>query len=182
MTEQGKRIESRIAWGITGAGHFLPSCLDILLALNQVDVFLSKAARDVLLDYNLFEKLEQSQHRIFLDTSASSRPITKLYTGEYKVVVIAPVTSNSIAKMASGIADNLITNLFAHAGKCQIPAILLPCDSKPEINSLTPEGKQVSVHVRKIDLENINRLASGHGVTLTKDAEQLKSVLYDFLE
>jgi flavoprotein len=181
MTEQGKRIESRIAWGITGAGHFLSSCLDILLDLNQADVFLSKAAREVIPGYGLFEKLKQSQHRIFLDTSAGSRPITKLYTGEYKLVVIAPVTSNSIAKMASGIADNLVTNLFAHAGKCQIPVILLPCDSKPEINSLTPRGDQVLVHVRKIDLENINRLASWPCVTLTTDPEQLKSHMHNFL-
>ena len=181
MTEQGKRIESRIAWGITGAGHFLSSCLDILLALNQVDVFLSKAAREVLLGYGLYEQLNKSQHHIFLDTSAGSRSVTKLYTGEYKLVVIAPVTSNSIAKMASGVADNLITNLFAHAGKCQIPAILLPCDSEPEINSLTPRGDQVLVHVRKIDLENINRLASWPGVTLTTDLEELKSHLHIFL-
>ena len=181
MTEMGKRIQSRIAWGITGAGHFLSSCLDILLALNQADVFLSKAAREVLPDYGLFDKLKQSQHGIFLDTSSGSRPVTKLYTGEYKLVVIAPVTSNSIAKMANGIADNLITNLFAHAGKCQIPTILLPCDFQPEINSLTPRGNQVLVHARKIDLENINRLASWPGVTLAADPEQLKSYLHTFL-
>ncbi|OLN28342.1 flavoprotein [Desulfosporosinus metallidurans] len=181
MTEQGKRIQSRIAWGITGAGHFLPSCLDVLLALNQADIFLSKAAREVLLSYDLYEKLQKFQHRIYMDTSAGSPPVTKLYLGEYKLVVIAPVTSNSIAKMVSGISDNLITNLFAHAGKCQIPVILLPCDSKPEINSLTPRGDQVLVHVRKIDLENINRLASWPGVTLATDPEQLKSHLHTFL-
>lgn len=178
MTEQEKTSRSSIAWGITGAGHFLSECLDILVALNRADVFLSKAAREVLPSYDLFAKLRQSPHRIFLDTSAGSRPVAKLYTGEYKLVVIAPVTSNSIAKMVNGIADNLVTNLFAHAGKCQIPTILLPCDFQPEINSLTPQGDQVLVHVRKIDLENINRLACWPGVILAADPEQLKSHLH----
>lgn len=181
MKVQGSKTQSRIAWGITGAGHFLSSCLDILLGLNQTDVFLSKAAREVLASYGLFEKLKGSQHRIFFDTSAGSRPVTKLYTGEYKLVVIAPVTSNSIAKMANGIADNLITNLFAHAGKCQIPTILLPCDFKSEIKSVTPHGTQVMVHVRKIDLENIKRLAEWNGVILVSDTEQLKDQLATFL-
>ncbi|MDA8229043.1 MAG: hypothetical protein M0T74_15345 [Desulfitobacterium hafniense] len=145
MTEQEKTSRSSIAWGITGAGHFLSECLDILVALNRADVFLSKAAREVLPSYDLFAKLRQSPHRIFLDTSAGSRPVAKLYTGEYKLVVIAPVTSNSI---------------------------------QPEINSLTPQGDQVLVHVRKIDLENINRLACWPGVILAADPEQLKSHLH----
>ena len=181
MAEHGKKIQSKIAWGITGAGHFLSSCIENLLALNEVDVFLSQAAREILPSYGLWEKLKESSHRIFLDESASSRSVTRLYSGEYKLVVIAPVTSNSIAKMACGISDNLITNLFAHAGKCQIPVVLLPCDSKPEINSLTPQGVQVLVHAREVDLENLNRLANWPGVSVVDDIDGLKSYLDTFL-
>ncbi|MDR3584289.1 MAG: flavoprotein [Desulfosporosinus sp.] len=181
MAERGKKIQSRIAWGITGAGHFLSSSIENLLALNEVDVFLSQAAKEILPSYGLWETLKGSSHRIFLDESASSRSITKLYSGEYKLVVIAPVTSNSIAKMICGIADNLITNLFAHAGKCQIPVVLLPCDSQPEINSLTPQGVQVLVHAREVDLENLSRLANWPGVSVVDDIDGLKSYLDTFL-
>lgn len=183
MAEHSKKVRTKIAWGITGAGHFLSSCIQNLLALNgeEVDVFLSQAAGEILPSYGLWEKLKDSSCRIFLDESPSSRSVTRLYSGEYKLVVIAPVTSNSIAKMVCGIADNLVTNLFAHAGKCRIPVVLLPCDSKPKINSLTPQGDRVLVYAREVDLENSNRLANWPGVRVVDDSDGLKSYLDTFL-
>jgi len=170
-------LQPKIAWGITGAGHFLSSCLEIVLSLKNVDIFLSKAAKEVLLYYGWYERLTTCGHSLILDASASCLPVTRLYTGKYDLVVIAPVTSNSIAKMACGIADNLITNLFAHAGKCLIPTVLLPCDSAGEMKSLTPQGEQVSVYGREIDRENIKRLASWEKVELVNNPKQLESYL-----
>lgn len=108
-------------------------------------------------------------------------PVTGLYTGKYNLVVIAPVTSNSIAKMAHGIADNLITNLFAHAGKCRIPTILLPSDSSGDVLSVTPKGEQVSVYIRQIDRDNIDALARWDGVHIAHGPEQLKRHLEGLL-
>lgn len=179
---QLKKSQLKIAWGITGSGHFLSSSLEIIQELDQVDLFLSKAAQEVIRAYHFYDKLPVISEHLYLDSSASAFPVTRLYTGHYQAVVIAPVTGNSIAKMAFGIADNLITNLFAHAGKCQIPIILLPCDSKPEISSLTPQGTEVSVHTRKVDLENIERLAGWPGVKVATNPEQLKSYLSQHLK
>ena len=167
-------IQPKIAWGITGAGHFLSSSIELMLSLKKVEIFLSKAAKEVLMYYGWYNQITASGHPLILDTSASSLSVTRLYTGKYDLVVLAPVTSNSIAKMAHGIADNLITNLFAHAGKCRIPTIILPCDSTAEMKSITPQGEQVSVYVRDIDRENIVCLASWDGVTLVNTPEQLK--------
>lgn len=173
--------QSKIAWGITGAGHFLSSCNELLLNLKDVDIFLSKAGKEVLIYYGWYERLTASGYSLILDSSASCLPVTKLYTGKYDLVVIAPVTSNSIAKMAYGIADNLITNLFAHAGKCRIPTILLPCDSSYEMKSTTPRGEQVSVYVRAIDHENITCLRNWDSVTVVNNPEQLKSYIKSFI-
>lgn len=170
-------LQSKVAWGITGAGHYLPECLELLNELKSVDIFLSDAGKEVLNYYGWYGRLTSSGHSLIQNTGASCLPVTRLYTGKYDLVVIAPVTSNTVAKMAYGIADNLITNLFAHAGKCRIPTILLPCDSLDEIKSLTPQGKQVAIHTRKIDRENIARLAEWSGVTLVNDPEQLKKLL-----
>ena len=41
-------IEKRIAWAITGAGHALEECVDMALTFNQIDVFLSRAAEEVI--------------------------------------------------------------------------------------------------------------------------------------
>jgi len=170
-------FQPRVAWGITGAGHYLPSCVDILLTINSLDIFLSKAAEEVLSSYGLYNKLKNQQYTLLCDDSASYRSVTKLYTGKYNLVVIAPVTSNSIAKMANGIADNLVTNLFAHAGKCRIPIVLFPCDSFSKMKSLTPKGEEVSIYGRDIDRQNIQKLASWDGVLIATDSGQLKDYL-----
>ncbi|MFA6807681.1 MAG: hypothetical protein WCR27_01685, partial [Eubacteriales bacterium] len=75
----------------------------------------------------------------------------------------------------NGIADNLITNLFAHAGKCRIPIVLFPCDSFSKMKSLTPKGEEVSIFVRDIDRQNIQKLASWDGVIIANNPEQLKN-------
>lgn len=173
-------VQPKMAWGITGSGHFLPACMNVLLGMQNVDVFVSKAAKEVLIYYGWYDRLKASGHAMIPDTSASCLPVTGLYTGKYNRVVIAPVTSNSMAKMAHGIADNLITNLFAHAGKCRIPTILLPCDSDGQMESVTPQGGKVAVHVREIDRENNERLASWHNVMLAGNPEQLSGYLKEF--
>ena len=166
MLEHFKEKRNRIAWGITGAGYFLQECVDIIKKQCDIDIFLSRAAQEVLASYQLLEVLDTPGHRVFRDSSASAYAVTKLYKEYYSAVVIAPVTSNSIAKMAMGISDTLVTNLFAHAGKCRVPLFVLPCDWETEVTSSTPKGDFVQVYPRSIDLENIERLASWPGVTV----------------
>ena len=45
----------RIAWCITGSGHYLKESIDLMLTLNHVDLYLSKAGEEVLkwYDYDL---------------------------------------------------------------------------------------------------------------------------------
>lgn len=38
----------RIAWVITGSGHYLDECLDLAAELPRVDLFLSAAGAEVL--------------------------------------------------------------------------------------------------------------------------------------
>lgn len=177
MVEKKTAAKAKIAWGITGAGHFLPECIEILCQLREMDIFLTKAAVEVLGDYRLWERVKQSGHNIFEDNGASSRPMTKLYGGSYQTVVIAPVTANSMAKMKLGIADTLVTNLFAHAGKCQIRTILLPCDIEATTETTTPAGNKIPVHIREIDQANTACLEKLKNVTIVKRPTELKFLL-----
>ena len=45
----------RIAWGITGSGHYLKESMQIIDGLSDIDIFLSKAGEEVLkwYDYDL---------------------------------------------------------------------------------------------------------------------------------
>jgi flavoprotein len=166
-----------IAWGITGAGHFLEECVGLIAEIGGVDVFLSRAAEEVLRMYHLEADLGQAAGRVVRDTLASAPIIGRFARSRYRVLVIAPATSNSIAKMVCGISDSMITNLFAHAGKNRVPIVVVPTDIAPEMDTVTPKGKRIKVYPRAIDLENTDRLRTMPGVTVVEDMEGLRECL-----
>ena len=171
----------RIAWGITGAGHRLRECVEVIASHAEVDVFLSRAAEEVVRMYHLRSALEQSGRPIIRDTAASAPVVSRFAKGVYEVLVIAPATSNSVAKFVCGISDSLISNLFAQAGKSQVPIIVFPTDIAPEMESETPKGTPVKVYPRPIDLENTARLRRFPGVTVVENMEELCACLSTFL-
>ena len=169
--------DKRIAWAITGAGHFLRECVDTALNCERVDIFLSRAAEEVMQMYRLDEHITVPKVRIYQETKSSSPQVVRLFIGEYRVLVIAPATSNTVAKFVYGISDTLVTNLFAQAGKSRIPVIVFPTDLAPEMNSRSPKGGNVKVYPRPIDLENTARLSAFPGVTTVKSREELEQSL-----
>ena len=95
--------------------------------------------------------------RIFQRHAASAPPVGNFYYDVYHTLVVAPATSNTVAKCVYGISDNLATNVFAQAGKCRVPSIVFACDTAPELETEAPKG-MVKVFPRRIDLENTERL------------------------
>lgn len=126
-------------------------------ALADVDLYLSKAAEEVLHMYG--HKLDglRSDFRIFRDNTASAAPVGLFYNGQYHTVIIAPATSNTVAKCVVGLSDTLVSNIFAQAGKCRIPSIVFACDTLPEMETESPK-EWVTVYPRPIDLENTAKL------------------------
>lgn len=167
--------KNQIAWGLTGAGHFLPEITELVQKIEKVDLFVSRAAHEVLKIYR-FDKVLSCGKRVFFERNASSSAVSKLYLGGYRLVVIAPATSNSVAKFVYGISDTLITNLFAQAGKAKVPIVVLPTDVAPEMVSWAPGGT-VHVYPRQIDLENTDRLKSFAGITVVKNMWELEECL-----
>jgi dihydromethanopterin reductase (acceptor) len=148
----------RWAWAITGSGHFFTETLDIVRTLGDVDLFVSRAAAEVVRMYKTDLNLPKGC-QVYRDTTASAAPVAMFYHGVYHTVVVAPATSNTVAKCVVGISDTLVTNVFAQAGKCRVPAIVFACDSAPEMDTEAPEGT-VKVYPRPIDLQNTQRLAT----------------------
>jgi dihydromethanopterin reductase (acceptor) len=169
--------KKRIAWVITGAGHKLSECIDVLLNYDKVDVFLSRAAEEVLVMYNQDARITVPKVRIYQETKPSSPLVVRLFGGTYSVLVIAPASSNSVAKFVYGISDTLGTNLFAQAGKSRIPVIVYPTDLEPIVDTLGPHGKPFKVFPRPIDLENTKKLRSFAGVTVVDNHEELEQAL-----
>src|SRR5262247_61320 len=146
----------RWGWALTGSGHFFKECLAMIHALDEVDLFVSRAAAEVVRMYKQELKLPKSA-RIFRDTAASAPPVGAFYYGVYHTLVVAPATSNTVAKCVAGISDTLVTNIFAQAGKCRVPAIVYACDTTPQLETEAP-GEWVTVYPRPIDLANSERL------------------------
>lgn len=166
----------RIAWAITGSGHCLKECLTVAEQLANVDLFLSKAAAEVLQVYGLPVKTLKQRFRIFLDSTASASPVGLFYEGVYDRLIIAPATSNSVAKMVYGISDSLVTNVYAQAGKCRIPSIVFACDAAPEMETEAPGGT-VMVYPRQIDLENTQRLMDFEYTQVVTSLQSLKDAI-----
>ncbi len=177
-----RRYETeRLAWALTGSGHDLKECLEFLMDLGQVDVFLSKAVEEVLVMYKYIDRLRTAGIRMFHDSTASAVPVGQFYEGNYHTLVIAPATSNTVAKCVAGISDTLVTNVFAQAGKCQLPIIVYACDTKPVVITPAP-GKMVSVYPRAIDLECSRKIGEFENTTLTTSLEELQQAVLHRVE
>ena len=101
--------------------------------LPNVDLFLSAAGEEVLEIYKLPIESLKPQFRVLRDKTASGVPVGMLYDDVYHTVVVAPATSNTVAKCAFGISDSLPTNMFAQAGKLGIAGIVFACDTEPVV-------------------------------------------------
>lgn len=169
--------KQRMAWAITGSGHYLRESLDILESLQNVDIFLSKAAAEILKQYGFYARLETIGHRIYQDKTASSVPVGFFYEGLYHTLVISPATSNTISKMVYGFSDNLVTNLYAQAGKCRVTSIVFACDTAPEMESEAPRENMVKVYPRRIDLENMEKLKTFEETLVAEDMTALQQLI-----
>jgi len=166
----------RLAWGLTGSGHFLRECLDLACRLPDVDLFLSRAGEEVLHMYGHGLEGLRAGFRVFRDNTASAAPVGLFYHGHYHTVVVGPATSNTVAKCVAGISDTLVTNILAQAGKCRIPAIVFACDTAPEIETEAP-SEWVTVYPRPIDLENTARLKAFPYVTVVETLAELEAAV-----
>ena len=167
----------RIAWCITGSGHYLRESIDIMLNLNNVDLFLSKAGEEVLkwYDYDL-KDFKVKGIKIFKDTTASGAPVSLLYEDIYRLVIVSPATSNTVAQMAYGLSAGLVTNMFAQAGKCRIKSIVFACDTEPTVITQAPK-KSVTLYPRKIELDNYEKLKDFKDVDVVDNVDDLKKCI-----
>jgi len=147
----------------------------MIAGVENVDLFVSKAAAEVVRMYGQEFNLPKSA-RIIRDTTASAAPVGAFYYGVYHTLVVAPATSNTVAKCVLGISDTLVTNVFAQAGKCRVPTIVFACDTAPELETEAPKG-MVKVYPRNIDLENTARLKLFEATLVVETLDELRDGL-----
>jgi flavoprotein len=166
----------RFAWAITGSGHGLVESLALAARLPAVDLFLSPAAEEVLPMYGLGLEALRARFRVFRDKTASAVMVGTLYEHRYHTLVIAPATSNTVAKCALGLSDTLPTNLFAQAGKLGIPGWVFACDTEPVVVTRAPHD-WVTLRPRNIEFENVERLRRVDHARVLCSVEALEAAL-----
>lgn len=141
----------KLAWGITGAGHFLRESVEVFKKLKKstsdlkVTTLVSRAGEEVVRMYGLEKDLNSISdgsylEEIFLEyKQGASVPKTgRFLLGRYDALIISPATSNTTAKIVCGIADTLITNAVAQAAKGGVPVYIVPVDIAGDIESRMP--------------------------------------------
>jgi dihydromethanopterin reductase (acceptor) len=180
MADPNAARRERFAWCLTGSGHYLEESLALAQRLPALDLFLSDAAEEVLPIYGLrIDELKPRfapGFRLVRDKTASAVPVGMLYDDVYHTVVIAPATSNTVAKCAFGISDSLPTNMFAQAGKLGIPNIVFACDTEPVVVTKSPH-EWVTLRPRRIELDNVQRLRGIDFCEVVRSPAELEGAL-----
>lgn len=166
----------RWAWVLTGSGHFFTESFAMIRELEHCDIFVTRAANEVLRMYKL--KLDfPDTMRVLHDKTASAVPVGAFYHGVYHTVVIAPASSNTVAKCVLGVSDTIATNVFAQAGKCRVPSIVFACDTAPELETMAPDG-MVKVYPRRIDLQHTEALKSFERTSVVESLADLTAAVH----
>jgi archaeoflavoprotein AfpA len=177
-------VNKRIAWGITGSGDKIRESVALIKELAEkydleVHVYLSKEGDVVLKYYKLLNEVEESFPKVTREKGPNAPFLSgKLQLGTYSLFLIAPATANTVAKIAYGIADSLLTNSAAQAMKVDVPVYIFPVDQKEgEIITKLPKGGDLKIRIRKEDVENVEKLRRMHGITVLSRLEEIEDVL-----
>ena len=145
----------------------------------RISVVVSKAGEQVLRLYKLWKRLNETFDKVKIETNANVPFVAgPLQVGKYNLFVVAPLTANSTAKIAHGIADTLITNAVAQTLKGTTEVLLFPVDQNPnEIETHTPDGTVFKIRSRQIDLNNVAVLRAMPNITIVRDPSELFEII-----
>jgi archaeoflavoprotein AfpA len=179
---------NRIAWGITGSGDKIEEIYSVMEKICQnhsdveIRVFISKAGEQVLRWYKLFDKLKNSYQKLYVEINSNAPFLAgEVQVGKYDLMLIAPATSNSVAKMALGIGDTMLTNAASMAMKSSIPIYILPSDYEVGVTTTKlPNGKDLEMKILEKDVNHVKSLEKHDNVYILRDPQEIISVFSEY--
>lgn len=175
----------KVAWGISGSGDRLPETVETMKQLKEryagrvdIKVFLSRAGETVVKYYRLEGGLKKTFGRLWVEVDANSPFLAgQLQLGKFDFLLIAPATSNTVAKISLGIADSLLSNSAIMALKAYVPVYIMPSDlEEGESTTVLPSGKRIRLRIRREDAEHVRRLSTMDGVQILRKPEEISMV------
>ena len=166
-TEKGEVKKRKVAWGITGARDKIAEFIKVMKGIQkdyaktvEIQVFLSKAADQVLKYYRLEEHLKQNFSKVRVELNSNAPFLAAwMQMHKYEFLLIAPATSNTVAKIANGIGDTMLTNATIMSLKAFAPVYIAPTDYKEgTMYTKLPNGKEMKLRVRKEEVKQVEKL------------------------
>ena len=174
----------RIAWGITGSGDLIRDTYEVMIDIKnktdiEVMVFLSKEGETVMKWYQMWDNIQRDFPNFKVDAGPNSPFIAgPLQVGHYDLLLIAPTTANSVAKIVNGIADTLVTNVVAQTAKGNTPVYMLPVDQvRGTVKTFSPKGKEMELKMRDVDVTNSEKLGQMENITVLKSPQDIYDIV-----
>jgi len=177
--------KKKVAWGITGSGDKLVETVGIMKEVKKryennvsITVYLSKAGNQVAKYYRTIKDLKENFRKVWIEINSNSPFLAgELELGKFEFLLIAPATSNTVAKISLGLADSLLSNAAIMALKGFVPVYVMPSDYKQGLTSTKlPDGQTLKLRVRREDAENAKKLANMSNVFLLHGPQQIHAV------
>ena len=177
--------KSRIAWGITGSGEKILETVEVMrkmkeMYIDQFDiwVYISKAGDQVLKYYNLSNTLETVFDKTWTEINANAPFLAgQIQLKKFKFLLIAPTTSNTVAKISLRIADTLLTNAAIMGQKTSTPIYIMPTDFREGIvTTKLPNGNALDIKVTKEDADHVRNLEDMDNTYVFENPEEIPGI------
>ena len=175
----------KIAWGITGSGEKLTDTVELMHELKEkykkefdIRVFISKAGDQVLKYYNLSNELETTFDKTWTEINANAPFLAgQIQLGKFEFLLIAPATSNTVAKISLRIADTLLTNAAIMGQKTSTPIYIMPTDPREgTVITKLPNGKDLELEITKEDAEHVEKLRKMRNTYIFEEPEEIEAI------
>lgn len=180
-----KAKKRKVAWGITGAGDKIAEFITVMKEIQkeyadrvEIQVFLSKAAELVLKYYRLADDLRQSFKKVRIELNSNAPFLAAwMQMHKYEFLLIAPATSNTVAKIANSIGDTMLTNATIMSLKAFVPVYIAPTDyEEGTVYTKLPNGKEMKLRVRKEEVEQVKRLEQMEDIFVLKGPQKIREL------
>jgi len=189
--EQTKSKKRKVAWGITGAGDKIAETIEVMKQIKkeyentvEIQVFLSKAAETILKYYKLEDEVKQNFAKVSVELNSNAPFLAAwMQTHKYEFLLIAPATSNTVAKIANSIGDTLLTNAAIMSLKAFVPVYIAPTDyEEGTVYTKLPNGQEMKLRVRKEEVEQVKKLQRMEDVFVLENPQKIRAVFKEWFK
>ncbi len=159
----------KVAWGITGAGEMLTETLEVMKQMKlqyqhvvDIQVYLSKTGSQVVKYYKINDDLRMSFDRVLVEVDSNSPFLAGwMQVGKFEFLLVAPASSNTVAKIAGGICDTMLCNAVIMGLKAFASVYVMPTDYREgTVYTKLPNGTRMKLRIRQEDAKNAQKLSN----------------------